>query len=1038
MKKSVFIIPWYPKFCNFNISHLKMKLFITLFLLSIFQSIANNGYSQQKLSINFDNVPITKIIKEIQNQTDFKFLYRPNEINLAKKRTIKVEKQTIEYILRSVFSQTDIKFTVLDKLIVLGRKNKSISTKIMPLQEREIKGTVKDVDGNPLPGANILVKGTQTGTLTDFDGNFVIAVSEANDVLVVSFLGFTTKEINIVEKNTIAIVLEPSSEQLDDIVVTGSRSKPRSLLDTAVAIDIIDPKTIQNAPQSELGQILQFVAPSFHSTKQNIGHGTDHIDPIALRGLGADQTLVLINGKRRHATSLMNANGTVGRGQVGTDLNAIPKAAIERIEVLRDGAAAQYGSDAIAGVINIILKRNKDEGSIDVSTGSTFDGDGESFDFNANYGFKIQESGFVNITTAYNKRNLANRSGEYTGAIFGDDRDNDPIAINAFFNQSDQGSINAYNQIYGSTFGNAFVNEVNDYKGNRVMNIGASGITNASLAMNSEIPFNDQTKFYANAMFNYRLGEATGFYRFPRQLARQSGIHPLGFSPQILSDIVDVSATGGVSSVVKGWNFDISNNYGSNSFSFTIENSNNASQGLASESVFEAGTLKYLQNVINVDLSKGFGEESSIPVNVGFGGEFRLENYQQIAGQRESWDFFGETTSSGAPREAGSQVFPGYRDTNETNQNRFNTALYLDLEADFTKKWLVGFAGRIEDYSDFGDKFTWKGSSRYKITDNITVRGAYSTGFRAPSLPQKFFSSFTLQFITVNGEQQGVDIAHLNDDSNITRQFGIPNLKPETSTNVSLGITARLFKRLGITLDAYDIRIKDRIGITGRFAATADPRFAAILDPAGISRAQFMTNAVDTETKGLDFVISYKMPLGENSLTFTGTGNFTETNVTEDDQGNEIVNTGQFLQGFENTLFNREEISRIEVAQPRSKIILGALFTGKRVSAGLNFTRFGEITYIAPNPNPVLNTFTNEEEVLDQVFSPKWITNVNLSCDIIKDLKLSLSMANLFNVFPDEHTHSANQSNGLFTYSRRVSQFGLLGGNYSLKLKYSF
>jgi len=1014
-----------------------MKLSILLFFFSLLQIAAKNTYAQQKLTLNFEQVRISDVIGEIQNQTDFKFLFRSKEINLDQKTTIKVKDEIITSVLDDLFSNTMIDYVIVDKQIALVKKIESTSIKTPVRQEREVRGIVKDQDGYPLPGANIIIKGTSNGAQTDFNGEFLITVPNENSVLVVSYLGFTTTEITVGGQEFINIVLEPSSEQLDDIVVTGSRSKPRSLLDTAVAIDVIGPKTIENLPQSELGQVLQFTAPSFHSTNQNIGHGTDHIDPIAIRGLGADQTLVLVNGKRRHATSLMNVNGTVGRGQVGTDLNAIPVAAIERIEVLRDGAAAQYGSDAIAGVINIILKKTKDKGNIDISTGRTYAGDGETFKFNANYGFGIGESGFLNLTTAFSQRNLVNRSGDYTGTIFGDERDDDPVAINAFFNQSSQEAIDAYNAVYGGTFGNAFINETNDFKGNRVMNIGASGISNTSLVVNTEIPFNDLTKFYANAMFNYRLGEATGFYRFPAQTARQSGIHPLGFSPQILSDIVDVSATGGISSQVSGWNLDVSNNYGKNSFGFIIENSNNASQGLASETVFEAGRLKYQQNVINVDLSRGFGEET-IPVNVRFGGECRLEHYQQLAGQRESWDYFGGVTEDGSPQEAGSQVFPGYRDTNEINQNRFNTALYVDLEADFTKKWLVGAAGRLEDYSDFGNKFTWKVSSRYKITDDITLRAAYNTGFRAPSLPQKFFSSFTLQFITVDGEQEGVDIAHLNDDSNITRQFGIPNLKPETSENVSVGITARLFERLSVTLDAYDIRIKDRIGITGRFAGTVDPRFAAILDPAGISTAQFMTNAVDTETQGIDFVVSYRLPIGDNSLTFSGTGNFTETNITEDENGNEIINTGSFLEGFGETLFNREEISRIEVAQPRSKVILGALFTGKKMAMGFNVTRFGEISYIAPNAAPVLNTFKGEEETLDQVFSPKWLTDANFSYDVIDNLRVTLALANIFNVFPDEHTHSANQSNGLFTYSRRVSQFGLLGGNYAIKLNYKF
>ena len=946
----------------------------------------------------------------------------------------------------------------------LESKSKRLHTVAKALKEFkeldiEVSGTVKDETGEVLIGATVLIKGTLEGSNTNEEGKFSLTCPEGS-ILIISYIGYATKEIPVGNENTeLEIVL--SGEMMSDAVtIVGSRGRPRTQLETVVPVDVINNSTLSNSPQTELAQVLQYAAPSFHSTKQNIGHGSDHIDPMALRGLGADQTLVLINGKRRHATSLMNVNGTVARGQVGTDLNAIPMAAVERIEVLRDGAAAQYGSDAIAGVINVVLKKNINRGEIVVKGGflarppeapsflEAFnpysdnadlasvqgEGGGENFQLSANYGLEIgKKGGFLNLTLNYLEKNPFNRMDDYTIQLFSDERRDDPVAEFAAFNQGNAAAIAAYNAKWGEQFGTAIVNPLNDFEGRRVANMGGSGTTNAGIFFNSELPLNPTATFYAFGGYNYRLGSATGFVRRPNQTGRQSGLWPLGFSPHLDSDIQDLSVAAGVRSNFKGWNVDLSNTYGQNTFDWTIFNSNNASLGLESPTSFFAGGLKYAQNVINLDVSRNY--DVGFPLNIAFGSEFRLENFQQIAGQEESWQNY-----DGGIKEAGSQVFPGYQPGNEIDKYRFNSGIYADFEAEFTDSWMVALAGRFEEYSDFGDNFSWKVASRYRITNTVTLRGAYSTGFRAPALPQKFFSSFTLQFITLpDGTIDGVNIAHLNDDSHVTRQFGIPNLKPETSQNISVGLTAKLFSNLSLTVDAYQIEIEDRVGITGRFNGGQDPRFATILDASGLSQVQFMTNAVDTKTRGLDLVLNYQVPLSEGSLNLIAAANFTETEIPRDANGEPVIKTGDFLSGFGSVLFNREEVSRIEVAQPRNKIILGANFQNKGFSFSVNATRFGEIDYVNPSSALRANAWNEGvEETLDQTFSPKILTDVDLGYEILEGVRLGIGGANIFNVYPDRHTHSGNYGGGMFPYSRRVSQFGLAGASYYGKVNFNF
>jgi len=874
-------------------------------------------------------------------------------------------------------------------------------------QKSAISGTVSDEFG-PLPGASVVIEGTQIGTSTDVNGQFLIQIESGKYNLKASFVMYFTKVISVtvIPGDTAAVIIAlESGISIDEVVTVGSRAQPRSLLETAVPVDVISPQEITNSSQVELGQILQYLAPSFNSTHQTISDGTDHIDPATLRGLGPDQLLVLINGKRRHTSSLLNVNGTVGRGTVGTDFNAIPTAAIDRIEILRDGAAAQYGSDAIAGVVNIILKKQTGIISVVNTVGQNAAGDGMTVQSSANYGFEVGDGGFVNVTAEFTKRESTNRSGDYTGNVYSSDDSLDMALIqqNDFWNRT-------------------------GYSDNRVMEIGNGAIANSSMFFNSSIPISGAAEFYASGGLNFRKGEARGFYRLPKDVNKVVlELYPHGFSPQIHTDISDNSLTAGVRGTTNGWNMDFSNTRGSNSFDFEVHNSNNASLGTASPTTFYCGGFQYSQNSTNVDASKNF--DWLISVNIAFGADLRLENYQIFAGEEASWVNGGDTVFTSTdtiPRNAGTQVFPGFQPQNALDKNRTNTAGYIDVEANLTEKLLLGTAARYELYSDFGSNTTWKVTSRYRVLDRFTVRAGYSTGFRAPSLHQVYFNNVGTQFI--NGE--AIQVGTFNNESPVTKAFEITPLKPELSTHISAGFTAKLLDNLSLTIDIYSIDITDRIVLSGRFGAG----YESILQPLNAGAAQFFTNAIDTKTQGLDVVTAYRVDLGKSHLGIAVSANFTETEASN-------INVPPALNGKEDVLFNREEISRVEVAQPDNKVCATITYEIGKLSFVLRNTRFGELQYIHPDDgdpdNWVMNDLTGVVESRDQVFAAQMLTDVSVSVQLGNHIRWTLGGNNILDVYPDEHAHSSNVSSGRFVYSRRVQQFGVQGAYYYMRLALS-
>ena len=476
--------------------------------------------------------------------------------------------------------------------------------------QHTVSGVITDNTGTGMIGTNVSVKGTLNGTVTDLNGDYTIKLDDPNGTLIISYVGYATQEIAIEGRKEINVVLS-SGDLLSEVVVTGSRAFGRSNTDSPVPIDVIDvAKIAATGGQVTVNEIMNAVAPSFTSQTQTVSDGTDHIDPASLRGLGPDQVLVLINGKRRHNTSLLNTNGTVGAGSVGTDMNAIPTAAIKRIEVLRDGAAAQYGSDAIAGVINIVLKEKTDGLELGITTGANMSSlgnhqeggiDGEKFQIDASYGLDIgDKGGYINFSGSLGTRNPALRNATNLEKLF----DINNSAERLYLNNNPTGNIadmtaDDYNNSIASlpqSFIDAAANE--DYnaldnlelaargqsRADYRFKVGTSKLREGKAFMNMKIPLSDNTEAYAFGGIGNRKGLAYGFLREPHRPKANTAANPDGFLPGIQSDINDKSLAIGIRGEKNGWDVDFSNTNGQNSFAFTVVESTNASLGAASPS----------------------------------------------------------------------------------------------------------------------------------------------------------------------------------------------------------------------------------------------------------------------------------------------------------------------------------------------------------------------------------------------------------------------------------------------------------------------
>lgn len=760
-----------------------------------------------------------------------------------------------------------------------------------------------------------------------------------------------------------------SDANIQSVNIVGSRRVGNtSSTDTPVPVDYIPlTKAAEQSGQFDLAQTLANISPSFNSTRQTGADGADLVDSAALRGLGSDQTLVLVNGKRRHTTALVNLFGARNRGNTGTDMNAIPVLAIKSVQVLRDGAAAQYGSDAIAGVINVELR--KDLGCEAVAGfGEYSKHDGKNWLASAYCGVAVAD-GVLGITGEYYDRGRSNRS--------------------------DPGSLRI---------------------------IGDTKSKNETVYLNGEFPVGPG-KLYVTAGAQTRDASSAAWARggigsddIPSR--NSAAMYPDGFVPFINGDIDDRYGIIGYRTRIGEWAGDFSQTYGYNRMRYNIAHTLNASianldlinggKGI-SPSQFDAGGFSFRQLTTNADFSR-FYDDILGGLNAAFGFEYRKENYQIFAGEPGSYN---DVDGLGFGGNAGSQGFPGFQPGDAANRDRHSSAAYLDFEADIAPRTKLQAAVRHERYSDFGSTTTGKLAGAFKATDDLLLRASASTGFRAPSLQQVYFSSTFTDFVS------GVpmDVVLAPNGGKVANAAGIPKLHEEKSKSYTLGATWTPTKAISLTADLYHIQIDNRIVLSGRFDADNYPALGAILQNLGVGQAQFFVNSVDTRTRGLDLTASHRTNIGAGKLATYLAMNFSKTEVTG-------VHAPAALAGYEDVLLSERERLFIEQGGPRRKATLDFDYTLGQLESDFRIIHYGPQT---------LGTFSGPP-VPNQYYKAKTSADLAFTWSFTEKTKLTVGGTNIFNVHPTQQ--NPDETDNGFKYES--VQFGLNGAAYFARLSHKF
>jgi iron complex outermembrane receptor protein len=790
-------------------------------------------------------------------------------------------------------------------------------------------------------------------------------------------------------------VLAQDQDQADDaadlaeIVVTGTRVEDRSRLDTLAPVDVLTSEALETQGSTELAEALSTLAPSLNFPRPSITDGTDHIRPATLRGLAPDQALVLVNSKRRHQSALVNVNGSVGRGSAAVDLNAIPIAAIERIEVLRDGASAQYGSDAIAGVINIRLREAREGGAASVTFGqyetdvetardSRSESDGATLTASVWGGLELGAEGFLTLTGEYRDRDPTSRG------------DTDPRLPTLTPPEAPRVT---------SRYGDAQVEDITFYA-------------------NAGVPLANDWEVYGWAGFQQRDGESAAFPRLRNNPNNVASVYPNGFLPIIATDIQDVTAAWGLRGALGGWDADASLVYGLNDLGYRTENSINGTLGATSPTSFDSGGFDYDQLVLNFGLVRGFDWGAAGPANVAVGLEARQESFSITAGEVASYVNGGLGAPGAAP---GAQGFPGFQPSNEVDEDRTAVGLYADVESQLSQRFLGSVALRVEDYSDFGSNVTGKVSGRYDFTESFALRSTVSTGFRAPGLQQAFFTSTATNFIAGVPFEVGTFPA----TSQIAGVLGASELDAEESVNYSLGAVFRA-GAFEATIDGYLIEIEDRVVLSENLGGRAD--IDALLQPFNVGRARFFINGVDTETTGIDLVLRYAI-VGDTSgrWDFTASANFNDTEVTK------LPSTG-VLSGLTPppALFDRINILTFEEGTPDSKITVAADWnqptTFGSFGVGAKATHYGDV--LEPT------VFAADGVTRDVFIGAETLVDLELRAKFGQGFGATLGIDNVLDEYPDAVIPALNTT-GAQGFSR-YSAFGFNGRFWYGRLSYNW
>jgi iron complex outermembrane receptor protein len=879
-------------------------------------------------------------------------------------------------------------------------------------QNRQVTGVVtSSADGSPVPGANVVVKGSTSGTVTDVDGKFSFSVAPEATTLVVSFIGYVTQDVTIPSSNNVAVVLVYSSEELQEVVVSVGRGAQRTFTDTPLPVDNFTAKDLVSTGQPSFDKALQYRVPSFNTVNTPVNDATTLLDPYEIRNLGPSRLLVLINGKRKNLSSLLYVQFAPGRGETGADLSGIPTQAIKRVEILRDGASAQYGSDAIAGVMNVILKDRFEYTSLNVTSGVTSQGDGGMYGMALNSGANIGKGGFLNYTLEVKQQDNAVRSGTIDPltevATFGDYKssltpqanlDNNPNIVNFLKINPTGGNIN-----------------------------GTGATSSMKFLANFAIPISETGQFYGNAAFVTKKVISNANYRVPYWKVDYGLLHTtdpngvnytgdntlnsngvelykgyMGYMPTFEGDLKDYNSTLGIRNETNGWHHDASITVGGNEQLYSVNNTVNHSLGAKGPTSYKTGGYNFKHVVGNLDMNKTVAPN----FNIGIGAEARSETYQIIAGDTASY--------SGQ----GANSFPGIRAENAKTNSRFNMGAYFDATWDITDKFLVQGTVRAEKYSDFGNAFVWKVSSRYKlIEDKVVLRASASTGFRAPTLHQIYAQSTQASFFQGTIQSSGL----FNNYSKEAFALGIPRLKAENSLNYTVGLGLTPVENLSLTIDYYDITISDRIVYSSSIDNQANTGVFDTNDPTyelkdkelavpqtelgkvlkgnttgqgkgkfDLASVQFFINGIKTNTKGLDVVAHYKnLPVGEGRLGVNLAGNFVLAN---DILG--APNDPPIIAAAGGTILNIQVKSLLTEGRPKYKAILGLDYTLNKFNVMLNNTLFGPTKFQdLDNGGPVMNN-------IKQVFSPAVVTDLNVGYQFTKNISFSFTVNNIFNVLP--------------------------------------
>lgn len=880
---------------------------------------------------------------------------------------------------------------------------------LLGYSQSSLSGTVKDKNSEPLAGANIIVVGhSGKGATTDLDGLYSLSLQNGDYELEFSFTGYKTvmKKVTLRNNQTLNVVLQDDDISLDEVVVVGSRVAARSNTDTPLAVDVLPVKEVTNSGQSSLDKALQYRIPSFNTVQTPVNDATSLLDPYEIRNMGPSRTLILINGKRKNLSSLLYTQTSPGRGETGADISGIPVDAIERIEILRDGASAQYGSDAIAGVMNIILKDDVNDGAATLRTGITGKGDGEMLGVSYNDGSKIfDDAGFINYTIDFSKIAMANRPGtvDAQGEVdtFGADMN---VVKNFLSRHPDAGNINASPETAAAKF-----------------------------ELNGAVNIADNSKAYFNAAYVSKKVNSFANYRTPywRPVAAYPYLADFfpapgvpgnydGYVPTFDGDLDDYNATLGIKTKKNDWNTDASITFGGNLQDYTVFNSHNRSN-IQENGVnvyrenspinFKPGGTVFSHVVGNIDISKVLSDKLS----VGFGTEYRAEKFAIVEGDKASWDG------------SGADSFAGNRPENSGIFSRQNFGGYFDLAYDINKDFLINGTYRLENYSDFGSASVYKFSSRYKMfEDKFTLRASVSSGFRAPTLhqiySQKSQYGFSGGIVQVSGLVSNV--------SPQAKLLGVKKLTAEKSNNFTAGFGFKPSKNFSFTTDFYLINIKDRI-VLGNLIDTNGDNNGDVF---------FFSNAINTTTSGIDVVASYRnIELGNGKLNFNLAGNYTlqneKTNATPKFLGQELIDKTQ-----EHLLFT---------SRPETKWILGADYNIGKFGFSLNNTYFGKTTFQQDGIDDNLIT----------EFIPKIVSDLGINYNATEKFSIAFNANNFLNVLPEWKfvaLNSAGESvlqnpvakqfnSNMITFSQRYSQmtydgyhFSQLGAMFNLSFNYKF